>query len=97
MANLFLHKSPTPNGVKFTIICTNDMADAIDQFLGTCFEMEVMATGTKIKLRSETRFEFEVEDPIKIESLTRTLRSSGKKEEVDRNYPLELLENLCMN
>ena len=103
MANVFLHKMPTSKGVKFTIICTNDVADTIDQFLNEEFEIEIMKSGRKTTLRSETRFEVDIEDNEKIVKLSKVFASEKSlvKElfgvEVERNFPSELLDNLCMN
>jgi len=103
MANVFLHKMPIANGVKFTIICSNDVADTFDQFLQECFEIEVLQSGRKTTLRSETRFEVDIEDNEKIERLTKVFASEKSLTqalfgvEVERNFPSELLDNICVN
>jgi hypothetical protein len=103
MANLFLHRMPIVNGVKFTIICSNDLADTIDEFLQDCFEIEVMQSGKKITLRSETRFEVDIEDNEKIDSLSKVFASEKSLTqalfgvEIERNFPSELIDNICVN
>lgn len=103
MANLFLHKMPISKGVKFTIICSNDIADTINEFLEDCFEIEVLQTGKKITLRKETRFEVDIEDNEKIDKLTQVFASEKSLTkalfgvEVEHNFPAELLENICVN
>jgi hypothetical protein len=103
MANLFLHRMPIVNGVKFTIICSNDVADTIDEFLQESFEIEVLQSGKKTTLRSETRFEVDIEDTEKIDRLTKVFASEKSLTqalfgvEIERNFPSELLDNICFN
>lgn len=103
MANLFIHKLPISNGVKFTLICSNDIAKTIEEFLGDCFELEVLKTGKKTVLRSETRFEIDIEDNEKISKLSKAFSSLDNINQSlfgivdERNFPEELLKNICVN
>ena len=76
MANLFLHRMPlSQGGFKYTIICSNDISDTIGTFLQENFEIEVIQSGRKTALRSETRFELDIQDEEKIEKLNNAFRS----------------------
>ena len=82
MSQLFLHRMPlSEGGMKFTIICSNDISDKIEKFLQDNFEIEVMTTGSKRVLRSETRFELNIQDEEKIEHMNETFASEENIQE----------------
>lgn len=98
MANLFLHKMPlSQGGFKYTIICTNDISETINTFLQENFEIEVIQSGKKITLRSETRFELDIQDKEKIEKLNNAFRSEEEVKEQKEEYHKQLLSAFSLN